>query len=239
MRSLFPWPCGSPKWPCVIPGGRGSVRAGWRRGSPGGSPSQDRAKPFSAARPQPRRPQPDVTRRRSRVSRGDAEDAEKPSSLRIRVRLSRLGLPFRRCARRGDPTEEDAWIRLVNCRDLRRSVWQLNDHFHLAASNPPSWTSRVQAGHGSGSRVTRPSAWRIAAPHRLHEWPDGRRPPADENRRDRGVRTARRPLLHFQGDRMFELRRCPSSVRLMVNRSARIVSMRTADRLGINSWLPL
>ena len=28
------------KRPCVIPGGRGSVRAGLRRGSPGGSPSK-------------------------------------------------------------------------------------------------------------------------------------------------------------------------------------------------------
>ena len=33
-------------WPRVIPGGRGSVRAGMRRGWPGGSPSQDRATPF-------------------------------------------------------------------------------------------------------------------------------------------------------------------------------------------------
>jgi hypothetical protein len=34
------------KWPCEIPGGRGSVRAGWRLGSPGGSPSHSRAKAF-------------------------------------------------------------------------------------------------------------------------------------------------------------------------------------------------
>ena len=38
-----------PKRTCVIPGGRGSVRAGLRRGSPGGSPSQDRARAFSSS----------------------------------------------------------------------------------------------------------------------------------------------------------------------------------------------
>src|SRR5262249_27107123 len=32
------------QWPWVIAGGRGSVRAGWRLGAPGGSPSQDRAR---------------------------------------------------------------------------------------------------------------------------------------------------------------------------------------------------
>jgi len=34
------------KRPCVTPGGRGSVRAGLRSGSRGGSPSQDRARAF-------------------------------------------------------------------------------------------------------------------------------------------------------------------------------------------------
>ena len=36
------------KWPWLIPGWRGSVRAGGCRGSPGGSPSQNRAKAFSS-----------------------------------------------------------------------------------------------------------------------------------------------------------------------------------------------
>ena len=33
---------------CVMPGGRGSVRARFRHGSPGGSPSQDGARAFRA-----------------------------------------------------------------------------------------------------------------------------------------------------------------------------------------------
>ena len=44
------------KWPWVIPGGRGSVRAGMRPGSPGGSPSQDRAKAFTTWRSMPVKP---------------------------------------------------------------------------------------------------------------------------------------------------------------------------------------
>ncbi len=43
-----------PKWPCVIWGGRGSVRAGRNRGSPGGSPSQDLAKAFRRLAPNDR-----------------------------------------------------------------------------------------------------------------------------------------------------------------------------------------
>jgi hypothetical protein len=38
---------------CVIPEGRGSVQAGLRCGSPGGSPSQDRARAFRADRDYP------------------------------------------------------------------------------------------------------------------------------------------------------------------------------------------